>query len=61
MALTKSVRISFGEPPYPQKKIQKKKKKHWIGWNKITKPKKEGGLGFQTAKGKNTALLAKLN
>ena len=40
---------------------KKKKKKHWIGWNKITKPKKEGGLGFQTAKGKNTALLAKLN
>ena len=34
---------------------------HWIGWQKVTKPKEEGGLGFQTAKGWNTALLAKLN
>ena len=34
---------------------------HWIGWQKVTKSKKEGGLGFQTAKDQNTALLAKLN
>ena len=34
---------------------------HWVGWQKVTKAKKEGGLGFQTAKGRNTALLAKLN
>ena len=34
---------------------------HWVGWQKVTKPKEEGGLGFQTAKGRNTALLAKLN
>nr|XP_023896924.1 uncharacterized protein LOC112008814 [Quercus suber] len=34
---------------------------HWIGWHKVTKTKKEGGLGFQTVKGRNTALLAKLN
>ena len=37
------------------------RKMHWVGWSKITKPKEEGGLGFQTAKGRNTALLAKLN
>ena len=32
----------------------------WVGWGKITKPKK-GGLGLHSAKGKNLALLAKLN
>ena len=32
-----------------------------MGWEKITKPKKVGGLGLQTSKGRNTALLAKLN
>lgn len=34
---------------------------HLIGWEKITKPKEEGGLGIQVAKPKKTALLAKLN
>ena len=37
------------------------KKIHWVGWQKVTKPKEKGGLGLQTAKGRNTALLAKLN
>ncbi|XP_075669718.1 uncharacterized protein LOC142639417 [Castanea sativa] len=37
------------------------RKMHWIGWNKVTKPKEEGGLGLQTAKGRNIALLVKLN
>ncbi|KAL0011105.1 hypothetical protein SO802_006213 [Lithocarpus litseifolius] len=37
------------------------RKMHWIGWRKVTKPKEEGGLGLQTAKGRNIALLAKLN
>ena len=37
------------------------KKMHWIGWEKVTKPKKQGGLRLQTAKGRNTSLLAKLN
>ena len=37
------------------------KKVHWVGWKKVTKPKKEGGLGLQEANGRNTALLAKLN
>lgn len=32
-----------------------------VGWKKITKPKKEGGLGLQSAKEKILALLAKLN
>ena len=27
----------------------------------MTKPKEEGGLGLQTAKGRNVALLSKLN
>ena len=37
------------------------KKIHWVGWQKVTKLKEEGGLGLQSAKGRNTALLAKLN
>ena len=37
------------------------KKVHWVGWHKVTKPKKEGGLGIQVAKDRNQALLAKLN
>ena len=38
-----------------------KGKMHWVGWRKVTRPKDEGGLGLQTAKGRNTTLLAKLN
>ena len=37
------------------------KKMHWVGWHKVTRPRKEGGLGLQSAKGRNTSLLAKLN
>lgn len=37
------------------------RKIHWVGWHKVTKPKDEGGLGLQTAKGRNVALLATLN
>ena len=37
------------------------KKIYWVGWQKVTKSKEEGGLGLQTGKGRNTALLAKLN
>ena len=37
------------------------KKIHWVGWEKVTKSKEEGGLGLQTAKGRNVALLSKLN
>ena len=37
------------------------KKMHWVNWRKVTRPKAVGGLGLQTAKGRNTALLAKLN
>ena len=36
------------------------KKIHWVGWEKVTKPKEEGGLEFPTAKGRNVALLSKL-
>ena len=37
------------------------KKIHWVGWEKVTKSKEEGGLGLQIAKGRNVDLLAKLN
>lgn len=37
------------------------KKMHWVGWRKVARPKEDGGLGLQTAKGRNIALLAKLN
>ena len=37
------------------------KKIHWVGWDKVIKSKEEGGLGLQSAKGKNIALLSKLN
>ena len=41
--------------------IDAAKKIHWVGWEKVMKPKEEGGLGLQIAKGRNVALLAKLN
>ena len=35
---------------------------HMVGWDKICKPKKDGGLGLSSAaKPRNIALLAKLN
>ena len=34
---------------------------HLVGWNKIIKPKEQGGLGIQSAKEKNIALHAKIN
>ena len=37
------------------------KKIHWVGWQKVTRTKEEGGLGLQVAKGRNTAFLAKFN
>ena len=37
------------------------KKIHWVGWEKVTKSKEEGGLRLQIAKGRNVALLSKLN
>ena len=36
-------------------------KTHWVSWEKVTKTKEKGGLGIQSAKGRNLALLAKLN
>ena len=38
-----------------------KRKVHMVSWNKVTKPKEEGGLGLQAVKPKNLSLLAKLN
>ena len=38
-----------------------KRRLHLVVWNKIIRPKEEGGLGIQAAKIKNLALLAKLN
>ena len=40
---------------------ENKGKMHWVGWRMVTRPKDERGLGLQTAKGRNTMLLAKLN
>ena len=37
------------------------KKIHMVSWKKVTKPKKDGGLGLQAAKEKNIAVLARLN
>lgn len=37
------------------------KKMRWANWGEVTKPKELGGLGLQSAKGRNTALLAKLS
>ena len=37
------------------------KKIHWVGWEKVTRTKEEGGLGLQAKKGRNTAFLAKFN
>ena len=38
-----------------------KRKLHLVGWNKVIRPKAEGGHGMQVARAKNIALLAKLN
>ncbi|GKB29371.1 reverse transcriptase [Tanacetum coccineum] len=32
---------------------------HWVGWDRISRPKDEGGLGFRDLKAFNLALLAK--
>ena len=37
------------------------RKIHWVGWHKVTKPKEDGGLGLQTTRGRNIAMLAKCN
>ena len=37
------------------------KKIYWVGWDKVTKAKEERGLGLHSVKGRNIALLAKLN
>ena len=26
--------------------VENKRKMHWVGWNKVTRPKEEGGLGL---------------
>ncbi|XP_065629558.1 uncharacterized protein LOC112003977 [Quercus suber] len=41
--------------------LESSKRMHWVGWYKVTKAKEKGGLGIQLAKGRNQALLAKLN
>ena len=38
-----------------------KRRIHLVGWEKVIRPKEEGGLEIQLAKAKNLALLAKLN
>ena len=41
--------------------LETTRKIHWFGWQKVTNSKEEGGLSLQEVKGRNTALLAKLN
>ena len=40
--------------------MEEKKKMHMVCWEKITKPKRRGGLGIQEARGRNLSLAAKL-
>ena len=40
---------------------ENQRKVHWVGWQKVTRAKEDGGVGLQTARGRNIALLAKLN
>ena len=44
-----------------KKKEKRRRRLHLVGWNKVVRPKEEGGLGIQVARSKNIALLAKLN
>ncbi|KAK9984067.1 hypothetical protein SO802_033592 [Lithocarpus litseifolius] len=41
--------------------VRTSRKMHWVDWQKVTRPRKEGGLGLQSARGRNSFLLAKLN
>lgn len=41
--------------------MENQRKMHWVGWKKVTKIKEEGGIGLQMARGRNIALLTKLN
>lgn len=59
--LLRSLTVSIGLVGVSYRAPQREKKIHLICWKKITKPKREGGLGIQVAKAKNSALLAKLN
>ena len=38
-----------------------KRKLHLVGWEKVIRSKEEGGLGIESARAKNLALLTKLN
>lgn len=46
---------------FPYGSLETIRKVHWVRWRKVARPKKEGGLGLQSTKGRNTTPLAKLN
>ena len=39
--------------------MDEENKLHWVGWDKLSKPKKDGGLGFGDLYSFNIAMLAK--
>ena len=39
--------------------MDKQKKIHWVSWDKLSKPKKDGGLGFRDLHPFNVVVLAR--
>lgn len=58
--LTKSIdeQISTTVCKYWWSQQDKSNKIHWLSWEKLTKPKGDGGLGFRDIYGFNMAMLA---
>jgi hypothetical protein len=59
--LTKSLcdEISSMIGKYWWSNMDKENKIHWVSWENMTKPKKDGGLGFRDLHPFNLAMLAR--